>query len=1029
MEFATGAMGTLLPKLGMLLQEELHLKNNVKEGIKSLTAELESMQAALVKVSDVPLDQLDPNVKIWANEVRGLSYDIEDRLDSFKVRMEGLDSTKRKTIMGFIQQTRGLVTKFKIRHVIFDDIKDFGSQVKEVKERYDRYKVHDVVANPIATTVDPRLLAMYNKVSDLVGIDEEAKEIMNNLFEDGDEPAKKIKTVSVVGFGGLGKTTLVKAVYDKVKKEFDCSAFVSIGQKCDLKKVFKDVLYDLDKQNHENIIASEMDEKQLIDKLQEFLADKRYLVVIDDIWDISTWKLIRCALVESNPGSRIIITTRICEVAKKVGGVYNKKPLSLDDSKTLFYTRVFAGESMSLDNISGEVCNKILRKCGGVPLSIITIASLLVGKQREDWSKVYDYIGFGHEDNEVIGNMRKILAFSYYNLPPYLKTCLLHLSIFPEDHKIEKNSLIWRWIAEGFVIGREELGLFEVGESYFNELINRSMIRWIELSSRSKIRDGCGIHDMVLDLIRTLSGEVNLVTVSDVEQQCTTSSSYSPVRSISARRLAFHKKRSIEHNPGTEIGQVRSFNAFNCSGSRMPRLLSFRVLRVLALENCNFSAGNCCLGNIGKLHQLRYLGLVETSIRDDLLPGETGRLKFLQTLDVRRSGIKILPASVGELRKLMCLRATEGTRMMAEIGKLASLEELEVHSVDKSPNFATGLGQLTKVRVLEIHFDEMDESTEKALMESLRNLRKIQSLQIWSKKERTIDLGGLLEDWTPTPSDLRQLMLCGIHLPRRPSWIDPSCVPLLSYLSLTVQAVQVQDLEILGRLPLLSYLYIWSEGINCLSYTATSRDEFQNLRHLDTNLEIMCGQQGALPMVEKLTCRASMGKYVAFARSSMPFDDGSVVNPATVAEAELPVILPLDIGWPVNMPCLRGITYLLDYQDCSAKEWAHVETLLLHVRKIHPNCPPFRIKKNCRDKKMTLIDAFSYLEAVKDVFKGNPSKYSEFLDLMIDYKRDRIKIKDVIIRLKTLFTGHDPNLILDFSVFLPREWAITLGDL
>lgn len=145
-----------------------------------------------------------------------------------------------------------------------------------MKERYDRYKVHDVVANPIATTVDPRLLAMYNKVSDLVGIDEGANELMNNLFEAGDEPTKKIKTFSIVRFGGLGKTTLVKAVYDKVKKEFDCSAFVSIGQKCDINKVFKDVLYDLDKQNHENIIASEMDEKQLIDKLQEFLADKRY---------------------------------------------------------------------------------------------------------------------------------------------------------------------------------------------------------------------------------------------------------------------------------------------------------------------------------------------------------------------------------------------------------------------------------------------------------------------------------------------------------------------------------------------------------------------------------------------------------------------------------------------------------------------------------------------------------------------------------------------------------------------------------
>ncbi|AQK40900.1 NB-ARC domain containing protein expressed [Zea mays] len=153
-----------------------------------------------------------------------------------------------------------LGTKFKICHGISDNIKDIKSQVKKVKEQYDRYNVHRVVANLVATTVDPRLLAMYNKVSDLVGIDEGAKELMNNLFEDGDKPVKKIKTVSVVRFGGLGKTTLVKAVYDKVKKDFDCSAFVSIGQKCDLNKVFKDVLYDLDKQNHENIIASKMDE-------------------------------------------------------------------------------------------------------------------------------------------------------------------------------------------------------------------------------------------------------------------------------------------------------------------------------------------------------------------------------------------------------------------------------------------------------------------------------------------------------------------------------------------------------------------------------------------------------------------------------------------------------------------------------------------------------------------------------------------------------------------------------------------------
>lgn len=309
----------------------------------------------------------------------------------------------------------------------------------------------------------------------------------------------------------------------------------------------------------------------------------RYLIVIDDIWDIPTWELIKCALVDSNPASRIIITTRICEVAKKAGGVYNKKPLSDDNSKTLFYTRVFRGEGISLDNISGEVSNKILRKCGGVPLSIITIASLLVGKRREDWSKVYDSIGFGHKDNEAIGNMRKILAFSYYNLPPYLKTCLLHLSIFPEDHRIEKNSLIWKWIAEGFVLEREEIRLFEVGESYFNELINRSMIRWIEPSGK-KIQDGCCVHDMVLDLIRTLSSEVNLVTLQDTQQHTTSL----PTRSIvSIRRLALHKI-DIEHNPGTEIGKVRSFNAFNCSGSRMAPTFELQSLTCIGSGELQF---------------------------------------------------------------------------------------------------------------------------------------------------------------------------------------------------------------------------------------------------------------------------------------------------------------------------------------------------------------------------------------------------------------------------------------------------------
>ena len=125
----------------------------------------------------------------------------------------------------------------------------------------------------------------------------------------------------------------------------------------------------------------------------------RYFIVIDDVWDVPTWEAIKLSLVENNCGSKVITTTRKFDVANEAGDVYNLKPLSDDDSMKLLYTRIFGAEGKYHDKEPEDVINKIVKKCGGIPLAIMTMASLLAGKQKYEWSEVLNSIGFGSKGN------------------------------------------------------------------------------------------------------------------------------------------------------------------------------------------------------------------------------------------------------------------------------------------------------------------------------------------------------------------------------------------------------------------------------------------------------------------------------------------------------------------------------------------------------------------------------------------------------------------------------------------------------
>ncbi|WVZ48960.1 hypothetical protein U9M48_000345, partial [Paspalum notatum var. saurae] len=421
-DLVMGAMPSLIPKLTELLKEEYNLQTGMKERIRSLTVELEHSQAALCKVAQVPWDELDEQVKLWAREVRESSYDMEDVLDTFLVRVQSRDSPEQKgSLKRLGKKMANLFKKSKACREISVGVKDIMAHLDEVTERCRRYKVDDIVARPTTTlTVDPRLAVMYNKVKNLIGINKSSSELISMLQTKhrGGVPDKKMKIVSIVGVGGLGKTTLAKAVFDKLQGDFDHKAFVPVGRNPDLKKIIKAILIELDKERYMKFNFTQLDEiYQFINELRYFLLEnKRFFIVVDDIWEVESWEKIKLAIDndDNNCGGRIIVTTRKMDVATKASEVYELPPLSYDSSRELFYSRVSGDQGSHVDNQADEISAKILNKCGGIPLAIITMASLLVGKPRDRWSEIYKTIGFGSKDSKGAENAAmKILSFSY----------------------------------------------------------------------------------------------------------------------------------------------------------------------------------------------------------------------------------------------------------------------------------------------------------------------------------------------------------------------------------------------------------------------------------------------------------------------------------------------------------------------------------------------------------------------------------------------------------------------------------------
>ncbi|EMS54188.1 Putative late blight resistance protein-like protein R1B-14 [Triticum urartu] len=414
---STGVMNSLLGKLATLMGDEFAKLKNLRKEVKYISDELSSMKDALESLAD--LDELDIQTARWRDAVREMSYDIEDIIDGF---MSKIGEKRKKS--GFVHDTIQRLRTSRARHQIAGQIEDIKKLVRETSERRDRYKVDVPTSHNVA--VDQRVVALYENAAKLVGMEGPTNEVVSWLKDED----KQLKVVSIVGFGGLGKTTLANEVYHKLKAEFHCSAFVPVSQKPNIPKLLNSLLTQLGCGQP----FHDCELNVLLDQLRENLKNKRYLVIIDDLWDVSAWNIIKCVFPENNLGSRLIVTTRIKTLAEACcfghhEHILEMKPLSEEESRKLFFGRISGSEEACSGQLR-DVSVQILKKCGGLPLAIISISGLLASEssdQKEKWKYVLNSLGSVSGTNLTLEAMRQILNLSYKNLPHHLKTCFLYL--------------------------------------------------------------------------------------------------------------------------------------------------------------------------------------------------------------------------------------------------------------------------------------------------------------------------------------------------------------------------------------------------------------------------------------------------------------------------------------------------------------------------------------------------------------------------------------------------------------------------
>ncbi|XP_045807655.1 putative disease resistance protein RGA1, partial [Trifolium pratense] len=638
-----GVAESIIKSLASAALREFARINGVIDELERLKNTVESIRAVLLDAEEK--QEQSHAVQNWVRRLKDVLIPADDLLDEFLIqdmiqkRDEPHQNKVKKVLNPFSPN------KFAFRHNMANEIEKIQKMFDDVVKDMSVLNLNSNVVVVEKPNNEWRETSSYVLESNIIGRDDDKEKIVNFLRQShGDQ---NVSLVAIVGMGGLGKTTLAQLVYsdDEVQNLFDKSMWVCVSDNFDVKTILKNMLKSL-------LPKEKIDDTLSLDNLQSMLRDnlnsKRYLLVLDDIWNESSekWDKLRTYLLCGARGSKVVVTTRSTIVAQRMGvkDPYVLSGLIPEKSWSLLKKIAFGDDTIRVDQNIESIGKKIAEKCNGVPLAIRSLGSILQGKSEEkEWNDVLrgDFWKLCEDKDSIL----PVLKLSYNNLSPQQRQCFAYCSLFPKDWEFKKAELVQMWMAHGYLdCPMEGKCIEDVGNQFVNIFLMKSFFQEPKWNEDGDLF-GFKMHDLMHDLAKQVAGDDCCYLDNNAK-----GFRGRPVH-VWVEFDAFYLLESLDASRLRTL-IVLSFNDDDLlDREKQSLILRFKYLRVLKLcDDFHFDL----YVSIEKLNHLRFLKFPLTACTLKKFHKSIENLVCLQTIQVRLDDKVVLSTKV--VSKLINLR-------------------------------------------------------------------------------------------------------------------------------------------------------------------------------------------------------------------------------------------------------------------------------------------------------------------------------------------------------------------------------------